>query len=272
MADQQVVATPFKVGDIIKQSYTLTREVGAGAYGAIFEARYQGSQGTKNVALKFEKEDMDRPLLLNEVMVMKAMAGNKHYAKFYQYGSHKDYKFVAMELLGPCLIDLVNRKPPFKFTLFSVLKFGLHGLKGLEAMHEAGFVHRDVKPGNFVIGNTKESAGVFFVIDFGLCKKLPPKDKRNVIPPHNGNFRGTLRYASLNAHYCRELGQADDLMSLLYIMVEFYMGKLPWTHVKTREEVQTVKEQCIGERLVAHMPHLFLDFEMHIQKLQYFDE
>ena len=47
-------------------------------------------------------------------------------------------------------------------------------------------------------------------------------------------FRGTIRYASLNAHYGRDLSRVDDLWSLLYILVEFATGTLPWNLAKDR--------------------------------------
>ncbi|KAA6365181.1 MAG: hypothetical protein EZS28_039292, partial [Streblomastix strix] len=94
---------PFKPGDIIKEHYTLVQQIGAGSYGAIFEAVYQNGILSKVVAIKFEKITFDKPMLYNEIVILKALAGQKHYARFYQYGTHERYKFITMELLGPCL-------------------------------------------------------------------------------------------------------------------------------------------------------------------------
>ncbi|KAA6375947.1 MAG: putative protein serine/threonine kinase [Streblomastix strix] len=222
---------PFKPGDIIKESYTLIQQIGAGSYGAIFEAIYRNVIVSKHVAIKFEKITFDKPILQNELIVLKALAGNQHYARFYQYGTHEKYKFVAMELLGPSLIDLVNRKKPYRFGLRSILKFGVQAIEALYALHKAGFVHRDIKPSNFVIGSTIETSNRIYMIDFGLSKKLNVKDGIVVKPSGKGNFRGTLRYASINAHLKRELGRNDDFMSLIYIFVELYTGSLPWNDI-----------------------------------------
>ncbi|KAA6383328.1 MAG: putative Tau-tubulin kinase 1 [Streblomastix strix] len=124
-----------------------------------------------------------------------------------------------MQFLGPCLI------------LHSVLKFGVQAIEAIQALHKAGFVHRDIKPSNFVIGNTVETSSNIYLIDFGLCKKLFMKDGIVVKPSMKGSFRGTVRYASINSHRKRELGRNDDLMSLIYIFVEFYTGKLPWANI-----------------------------------------
>lgn len=50
-------------------------------------------------------------------------------------------------------------------------------------------------------------------------------------------FRGTVRYASVNAHHNREMGRHDDLWSLLYMLVEFVNGQLPWRKIKDKEQV-----------------------------------
>ncbi|KAA6356917.1 MAG: putative Tau-tubulin kinase 1 [Streblomastix strix] len=188
------------------------------------------------------------------------------------YGTHEKYKFVAMELLGPSLIDLVNRKRPYRFNLHSLLKFGVQAIDALQAIHQAGFVHRDIKPSNFVVGNTVETSSRLYLIDFGLCKKLNMQDGIVVKPSLKGNFRGTVRYASPNSHRKRELGRNDDLMSLIYIFVEFYIGTLPWVDVNDPEEVLRLKEFNQGGDLVSKMPPEFAQFEDHILSLNYTTE
>lgn len=58
--------------------------------------------------------------------------------------------------------------------------------------------------------------------------KLTLKERENV------GFRGTARYASIQAHFGKELGRVDDLWSLFYMVIEFLTGTLPW---KGKEKV-----------------------------------
>ncbi|KAA6312276.1 MAG: putative tau-tubulin kinase 1, partial [Streblomastix strix] len=81
-------------------------------------------------------------------------------------------------------------------------------------------------------------------------------------------FRGALLYASLNAHHLDELGRNDDLISLLYILVEFHNGMLPWTDVGD-EKIERSKFTFHGHKLLKHLPKQFLEFETHILSLDY---
>ncbi|KAA6397116.1 MAG: putative protein serine/threonine kinase [Streblomastix strix] len=228
MTQPLAAEVPFKMGDVIKDDFTLQLQIGAGTFGVIFSALYKGRDITKHVAIKLEKNIPKFSLQANEVQILKIMAGSQHFAKFYQCGTFENYKLVVMQLLGPSILSLVNRKRPYQLSTLQLLKFGQQSIQALKELHLAGFVHRDVKPDNFVIGNTIEKAGIIYLIDFGLSKKLFIHNGKITKPTTPGNFRGTLRYASPNAHNKIELGRQDDLISLLYMMIEFYTGKLPW--------------------------------------------
>ncbi|KAA6389806.1 MAG: putative tau-tubulin kinase 1 [Streblomastix strix] len=174
-ADPPSTKTPFRQGDAVKGHYVLGPEVGSGSFGQIFSASTI-SEGVRTFAFKFENIQATQPQLMNEAIVMRVMEGNKHFTN-----------------------DIVNRKPPYRLSLHSVLKIGVQRTEALMALHQAGFVHRDIKP-----------------------------------TPLNVNFRGILRYASLQTHHGFDLSRNDDLISLLYVLIELRTGKLPWTSMKTK--------------------------------------
>ena len=93
-----------------------------------------------------------------------------------------------------------------------------------------------------------------------------------VRPPRvSAGFRGTVRYASINAHRNREMGRHDDLWSLFYMLCEFVNGSLPWRKIKDKEQVGVMKEKCDNKMLLKNLPIYFLEFLEHINKLQYYD-
>lgn len=72
-------------------------------------------------------------------------------------------------------------------------------LTAIQSVHDAGYIHRDIKPSNFVVGTGKATNQVY-LIDFGLGKLHLNRDGTALEERKNMNFRGTVAYASLNAH------------------------------------------------------------------------
>ncbi|KAA6378266.1 MAG: hypothetical protein EZS28_026207 [Streblomastix strix] len=217
-----------KNGDIIKDRYKIIRTISQGKNRMIFCAIDLQMQ---LIAIKMENDSDGHAFICVESAILKILDKSNHIPQFFSYGSYKNYKFMAYELLGPNMIDLVNYKKPYKFSLHSVLKFGIQAIETLQIIHNQDFIHRDIKPGNFLIGNTQGTFGTFYLIGFELCKKLNKKDGKITTPTNKAKFRGSLLYASLNAHNLVELGRNDDLISLLYILVEFHNEILPWSDV-----------------------------------------
>ena len=100
-------------------------------------------------------------------------------------------------------------------------------------------------------------------------------------------FRGTVRYASVNAHDNREMGRHDDLWSLFYMLIEFlqgistnfhtpltHLGQLPWRKIKDKDEVGRIKRTFQHDDLLKHerVPLEFEPFLRHIQNLTYHDQ
>lgn len=105
---------------------------------------------------------------------------------------------MVMDLFGPSLEDIFsqcNRKFDFK----TVLLMSYQMLERLEYIHSKMFIHRDVKPDNFLVG-TGKNTGRIYIIDFGLAKKYTTKDGTHIPYKDNKNLTGTARYASLNTH------------------------------------------------------------------------
>ena len=102
---------------------------------------------------------------------------------------------------------------------------GLQTLKLLQSLHSSGWLHRDVKPANFV--RTKDSdpatGGEWRIVDFGLAKPYISKEGEIVNARDGYNeFRGSTNYASIKAHQKEELGKSHlqqwQLLSLLDLM------------------------------------------------------
>lgn len=108
-------------------------------------------------------------------------------------------------------------------------------LERLEYIHGKMFIHRDVKPDNFLVG-TGKNAGRIYIIDFGLAKKYTTKDGAHIAYKDNKNLTGTARYASLNTHLGIEQGRRDDIEGLANVMIYFLKGGLPWQNLRANSK------------------------------------
>ena len=108
----------------------------------------------------------------------------------------------------------------------------------IEYIHSRNFIHRDIKPDNFLMGIGKRGNQVN-VIDFGLAKKFrDPKTHLHIPYRENKNLTGTARYTSINTHLGVEQARRDDLESLAYVLMYFLRGALPWQGLKAATKKQ----------------------------------
>lgn len=126
------------------------------------------------------------------------------------FGVEGDYNVMVIDLLGPSLEDLftyVGRKLSLKTVLMladqMVMKANsilIYKISRIEYMHAKNFVHRDIKPDNFLVGTGKNSDRVY-LIDYGLSKKYrDPRTGLHMPYKDNKSLTGTARYASINTH------------------------------------------------------------------------
>lgn len=234
----------------VGRKYRLGKKIGSGSFGDI----YLGTNITtgEEVAMKLESTKSRHPQLVYEAKLYKILQGAVGIPYIRWYGVETfpqgSYNVLVMDLLGYSLEDLFNRCGR-RFSLKTVLMIADQTLLRIEYIHSKSFIHRDIKPDNFLMGLGRRS-NIVYVIDFGLAKRYrDPKTHVHIMYRENKHLTGTPRYASINNHLGIEQSRRDDLESLGYVFMYFLRGSLPWQGLRANTKKQ--KYQKIMEKKMA---------------------
>ncbi|KAG8388402.1 hypothetical protein BUALT_Bualt02G0122200 [Buddleja alternifolia] len=247
----------------VGNKFRLGRKIGSGSFGEI----YLGTnfQTNEEVAIK-----LGAYLLAFSTLV----AGIPNVKWF---GVEGDYNVLVMDLLGPSLEDLFNFCSR-KLSLKTVLMLADQMINRVEFIHSKSFLHRDIKPDNFLMGLGRRANQVY-AIDFGLAKKYRDSATHQHIPyRENKNLTGTARYASMNTHLGIEQSRRDDLESLGYVLMYFLRGSLPWQGLKAgtkKQKYEKISEKKVStsiEALCRGYPTEFASYFHYCRSLRFDDK
>ena len=240
---------------IFFKKYKPIKLLGAGTFSVVYEGI--NIKDNSKVALKLEEKNINKSLLKSEALNIFALQGFG-IIKFISFGHSKDYNVLVEPLLGESLYSLYLQLKK-NFTLKDICLIGIQTIERIEYIHSKGYLHGDIKPENFVIGNNDQR--IIYIIDFGLSKKYRSDRTGNHIQfCITKKMNGTARYASTNSLRGVEISRRDDLECLAYMIIYFIMKKLPW---------QGVKKKLIYDENFKQLPKEIQEFYNDIKKLKF---
>ncbi|CAJ0574033.1 unnamed protein product, partial [Mesorhabditis spiculigera] len=193
-------------------------------------------QNTKAVlAMKTEFYDLVMPLtrLHVEAEVLGRISKldpskRQHFLNYIDKGrsSVLDVKFLMMEMCSLSLSDIRYIVAEDKtFSKSTILQAGKQTMQGIWDLHEVGFVHRDLKPGNCAVG-LGDKDKIIYLLDFGIGRALRTASGQMRKPRPQAPFVGTCHYCSVDILSGKDASWKDDIESWLYMMMDLWDSKM----------------------------------------------
>jgi hypothetical protein len=212
-----------EVDDRVKRigPYGIEAVLGVGGMSSVYKAI--GPSGAE-VALKVVKPDIAsdptfRRRFDREVRIARTLR-HPNLVAVLDFGEHDGSPYMVQRLMpGGSLEDEIERRTTLDLAMLSRVCIEVAG--GLDAMHAAGLVHRDVKPGNILL----DERGTAYITDFGLAKDID-----GTVLTHRGQALGSLDYIAPEQVRGEELTSAADVYALACVMFECLSGKPPFAH------------------------------------------
>jgi serine/threonine protein kinase/Tol biopolymer transport system component len=230
---------PVLSGQMVSH-YRVLDIIGGGGMGVVYRA--EDLKLGRQVALKFLPEEMGNDPQALERFSREARAASSldhpNICAIYEFGEHEGKPFIVMQLLeGQTLREYLGElaSDHAALPLERLLEIATQIADGLEAAHEKGIVHRDVKPANVFITNR----GVVKILDFGVAKLQERPDEVEVatqvdaLPADSGALHltrtgiriGTAGYMSPEQVRGEKLDARTDIFSLGLVLYEMATGQ-----------------------------------------------
>ena len=219
--------------------YRIVGKLGVGGMGVVYEA--DDTKLPRRVALKFLSQelvgDAEASRRLQREADTIALLNHPNICTIYEIDEHDGGRFIAMER-----VNGQNLKLHMARTALSdqeIVDIARQVALALQAAHEKGIVHRDIKPGNIMVGTD----GVVKVLDFGLARRFMMPETGEVtmygstIP---GRPLGTANYMAPERIAQGPLDPRSDLFSLGVVIYEMATGRLPFAGASPFETVTNI--------------------------------
>ena len=211
----------MKAGAVLGNRFEITAVLGKGGMGIVYRARDLRLQ--RDVALKVIRPELLQQPEIGErfrrEILLASKITHKNILRIHDLGESDGMSYISMAYVeGETLSERLERDGPLAPNEAAALSIQL--CRALEAAHDAGVVHRDLKPQNVLI----DGDGTAYIADFGISRSLESGDTMT----QHGAVLGTLHYMAPEQARGETPDHRADIYSLGMVMYRMLVGKLPF--------------------------------------------
>ena len=208
-----------------------------------------------------------------QTFILSRIHGKGNFPQLYNTYEDENYFYLVESLMGPTLKSLFNLCNK-KFDIFTIINIAIDLIKNIQIFHNLGFVHRDLHPDNLVYGNLSyenyQRRNEIGIIDYGNAKiniSLNGKirySKKKIL------FKGNRYFSSTRALCNLDIGKIDDIKNIMYILIYFFEGSLPWDKKSnkgdklSKQEIIEIRKNIEIKTLCKNFPIEFINLTENI--------
>ena len=218
-------------GTILDGKYEIIERLGSGGMGEVYKARHIHLQELRVIMILRQDRAADPTAMQRFTQEARTATQIKHpnVAILYDFSQLPDGRFYMVweHIQGEDVGHWLKSRGPLPLPL--AVELGIQGLRGLEAVHAAGVIHRDLSPDNLMITRDPRGRYQAKIIDLGLAKSLA--NKADIEITQAGMFMGKLRYCARAGGALAQgesLDHRSDLYSFAAVLYEMVSGLPPF--------------------------------------------
>jgi serine/threonine protein kinase len=218
-------------GAILDGKYEIVQRLGSGGMGEVYLVRHVHLQELR--VIKILRQDLAADPAAQKRFMREARLATQikhpHVASLYDFATLQDGSFYMVweHIEGQDVGDRIRRLGPF--PVLAAIRLSIQALHGLDAIHSAGVIHRDLSPDNLMITEDKNGQLRLKIIDLGLARTL--EVDANFEITQVGMFMGKLQYCSpeqAGVPTGANLDNRSDLYSFALVVYEMIAGLPPF--------------------------------------------
>lgn len=240
-------------GALLNHKWKVKSFLAEGGFGAVYHVK-SSLTGRRAVA-KICHRNCDKNTIKREATIYSSLNVRypRQFAKMLDAGHCNGLPFIVLELLGSSLADDLMDQHLRNYHIRDVAQIGVRVLNSIKHLHDAGYIHRDIKPDNILLGTGILNRGKPYLVDFGISALY--KDSRGShIHEGRGSKCGTRPFASVRGTEGYKQCRADDLESFMYMLVYISKGGLPWQEIGNDNSISSYKRSMRHSRIFMGLP------------------